>query len=115
MLLHELREPSVHKYGGSLTREEEDRCVRTTQLSPRWAPYPYRKVEVEHVSGRFENFHGEAGWRGMDERLGAVCFKIATPFGNQTEMFHVRGQASLKSEQSDPIPHTLFIPFLIPL
>lgn len=92
MILYELRDPAVNKYGGTLTKEEAVRCTRETPLSPRWAPYPRRGIEVENVCGRFENFHGDQGWNGMDARLAPVCVRSPTPFGSQTELFHVRGQ-----------------------
>jgi hypothetical protein len=92
MLLYELHTPPVNKYGGVLTEEELQRVSKETPLSPRWAPYPKRGVEVESVCGRFERFQVDGEWRGMDERLKPVCYRSPTPFGTQTELFHVRGQ-----------------------
>ena len=92
MLLYELRDPAVNKYGGTLTKEEILRLSRETVLSPRWDPYPKRGIEVENVCGRFEGFHHEQGWSGMDSRLAPVCVRSTTPFGTQMELFHVRGQ-----------------------
>jgi hypothetical protein len=54
MLLYELTSPVEHKYGGSLTPEEEARCSRQTELhSPRWTPYPKRPSRVENICGKF--------------------------------------------------------------
>ena len=92
MLLYELHNPTEYKYGGTLAPHERLRCVSETTLSPQWDPYPPRGVEVENICGRFENFHVDGVWRGMDERLKSVCFKSPTPFGAQTELFHLRGQ-----------------------
>lgn len=97
MFLYELRDPAVHKYGGELTQEEANRCVKEILLSPRWAPYPHKPIQIEHVCGRFGNFQGESEWRGMDERLEGVCCKTPTPFGLQTDLFHVRGQLTARN------------------
>ena len=92
MLLCELQHPSEYKYGGVLTGEERARCVRETELPGEWDPYPRRPVEIENICGRFEQFQVDGGWRGVDERLRSVTFKSPTPFGAQTELFHLRGQ-----------------------
>ena len=97
MLLYELKEPVEHKYGGTLTPGERRRCVRETVLSPTWAPYPARPVEVESICGRLANFGGSDGWSGMSPRLSSVCFKSPAPFGAQTELFHLRGQLTARS------------------
>ena len=97
MLLFELKDPVEHKYGGELTSEEQRRCVRETPLSPTWAPYPVRPVEVESICGRLANFGGSNGWSGMSEELRSVCFKSPAPFGAQTELFHLRGQLTARS------------------
>jgi hypothetical protein len=92
MLLYELHSPCENKYSGELTAAERARCTREVVLSEEWAGYPRRAVAVENVCGRFENFQPDGDWRGMDERLRPVCFKSPTPFGAQTELFHLRGQ-----------------------
>lgn len=97
MLLFELKDPVEHKYGGALTAEEQGRCVRETVLSPTWAPYPARTVEVESICGRLANFGGSDGWSGMSDQLRSVCFKSPAPFGAQTELFHLRGQLTARS------------------
>lgn len=97
MLLYELKDPIEHKYGGTLTSDERRRCVRETVLSPTWAPYPVRSVEVESICGRLANFGGSDGWSGMSDRLKSVCCKSHSPFGSQTELFHLRGQLTARS------------------
>ena len=92
MLLYELQHPSEYKYGGILTAEERARCLRETELPGEWDPYPRRAVEIENICGRFERFHVDGEWRGVDERLRSVSFRSPTPFGAQTELFHLRGQ-----------------------
>jgi len=102
MLLYELRDPNVHKYGGTLTGEETARCVKQIVLSPRWEPYPHRPIQIEHVCGRFGNFQGETGWNGVDERLRGVLCKTPTPFGMQTDLFHVKGQITARNAPGLP-------------
>lgn len=92
MILYELRNPTEHKYGGTLTAEERARCARETELSADWAPYPRRAVQVESICGGLDRFHVDGEWRGVDERLRSVSFKSPTPFGAQKELFHLRGQ-----------------------
>ncbi len=92
MLLFELRNPTEHKYGGTLTDSERERCVKETELTPEWAPYPRRAVEVESICGGLDRFHVDGEWRGVDRRLKSVGFKSPTPFGAQTELFHLKGQ-----------------------
>lgn len=54
MYLYELTTPVEHKYGGTLTQEEQDRCTRQTHLSsPRWSPYSQRPARVENICGKF--------------------------------------------------------------
>jgi hypothetical protein len=54
MFLYELTSPVEHKYGGTLSLEEQARCTRQTELhSPRWNPYPKRPSRVENVCGKF--------------------------------------------------------------
>jgi hypothetical protein len=104
IVLYELRNPIEHKYGGVLTREESERCVRTTTLDASWKPYPRRKVEVENICGKFVRDQGTdlppGPPRGADPkcvspRLQSVCFKNTTPFGRQTEIFHIKGHISI--------------------
>lgn len=97
MLLFELKDPMEHKYGGALTPEEQKRCVRETVLSPVWAPYPARPVEVDSICGRLSNFGGGDGWSGMSDRLSSVCSRSPAPFGAQTELFHIGGQLTARS------------------
>jgi hypothetical protein len=97
MLLYELKDPVVHKFGGVLTADEKRRCVRETVLSPTWAPYPVRAVEVESICGRLRNFWGADGWSGMSDRLRSVCHKSPSPFGAQTELYHLRGQLTARN------------------
>ena len=97
MLLYELKDPVEHKYGGTLTADERRRCVRETVLSPTWSAYPVRSVEVESICGRLANFGGSDGWSGMSDRLKSVCSKSQSPFGSQTELFHLRGQLTARS------------------
>jgi hypothetical protein len=97
MLLFELKDPVEHKYGGALTPDEQRRCVRETVLSPTWAPYPERVVEVESICGRLHNFWGSDGWSGMSDRLKSVSSKSPSPFGAQTELFHLRGQLTARN------------------
>jgi hypothetical protein len=92
MILYELQHPHEYKYGGALTAEERARCLRETELPGEWDPYPVRGVEIENICGRFERFHVDGEWRGVDPRLRSVGFRSPTPFGAQTELFHLRGQ-----------------------
>ena len=97
MKLFELKDPVEHKYGGELTPGELNRCVRETVLSPAWSPYPVRLVEVETICGRLANFGGSEGWSGMSKQLKSVCAKSTSPFGAQTELFHLRGQLTARN------------------
>jgi hypothetical protein len=104
IVLYELKNPIEHKYGGVLTREESERCVRSTDLDATWKPYPCRKVEVENICGKFVKDQGPGlpfgPPRGEDPQcvspaLQTVCFKNTTPFGRQTEIFHLKGHISI--------------------
>ena len=92
MLLYALTNPSELKYGGTLSEAERARCIRETDLPGDWEPYPRRTVEVENICGRFERFQVDGEWRGVDERLKSVSFKTPSPFGAQTELYHLKGQ-----------------------
>lgn len=103
IVLYELKNPVEHKYGGVLTREELERCVRCTALDATWKPYPRRNVEVENICGKFVKDQGPFLHPGpprgsepkcLSPRLDSVCFKTTTPFGRQTEIFHVKGHIS---------------------
>ena len=131
MLLYELTSPVEHKYGGTLTTEESQRCERQTELdSPRWAPYPKRGAQVENICGKFVIRVGGSGATGhsrdsdertssasmeggsgrevstrylsclsghiLDRRLSSVCFRNDSPFGRQSELFHLSGHVTVR-------------------
>jgi hypothetical protein len=104
VVLYELRDPIEHKYGGTLTREEAARCVRTTNLDSTWKPYPHKKAAVENICGKFAKDQGPNLAPGpplgsdpncVSPHLKSVCFKNTTPFGRQTEIFHLKGHVSI--------------------
>ena len=105
MLLYTLANPSEHKFGGALTPSEEERCqTQITLESPRWAPYPRRSCQVENVCGRFLLTGAGANWGApaLDERLAGVSFKVASPFGLQTELYHLAGHITSRATPGLP-------------
>lgn len=95
MNLYVLTDPPEHKIGGSLTEEQQRRCQTQTLLdSPRWEPYPPKSCQVENVCGRFLSSEGALGAPVLDERLGGVGFKVSSPFGLQTEFYHLSGHVT---------------------
>jgi len=105
MLLYTLANPSEHKFGGTLTPSEEERCqTRITLESPRWAPYPRRSCRVENVCGRFLLTGAGANWGApaLDERLAGVSFRVTSPFGLQTELYHLAGHVTSRATPGLP-------------
>lgn len=110
MIVYELSNPTEYKYGGTLTREETDRCRSQTRLdSPRWAPYPRRSCQVENICGKFvsrgdsEELTGPLlGPPELDESLDAVSYKQDSPFGPQLELFHLAGHVTYRATPGLP-------------
>lgn len=101
MLLYSLTDPLEDKFGGVLTPSEEERCrTRMTLESPRWDPYPRKSCRVENVCGRFLlSGAARANWGApvLDERLASVSFRVASPFGLQTELYHLAGHVTSRA------------------
>jgi hypothetical protein len=96
MLVYELTRPREYKYGGELTAEESQRCVSQTHFGPEWDPYGKRAAEVENICGMFSaEVSGSDELCQLSERLGSVCFRVPSPFGQQNEMFHLNGHVTL--------------------
>lgn len=105
MRLYTLANPTEHKFGGTLTPSEEERCqTRITLESPRWAPYPWRSCRVENVCGRFLLDGAGANWGApvLDDRLSPVSFRVSSPFGLQTELYHLSGHVTSRATPGLP-------------
>ena len=105
MIVYELSNPSELKYGGALTQEESERCRTQTLLeSPRWAPYPRRSCQVENICGRFLR-RGNGSFLGppeLESELKGVSYRLDSPFGPQTELFHLAGHVTYRTTPGLP-------------
>ena len=105
MILYELRGPTEHKFGGSLSESERARCTKETELdSPRWEPYSAKPCVVENICGKFllsSPSCPNCGTPGL-ERLQSVSFKVASPFGQQTEIYHIAGHVTYRATPGLP-------------
>lgn len=105
MLLYTLSNPTEHKFGGSLTPSETERCqTQMTLDSPRWAPYPRKTCQVENVCGRFLLATAGVHWGApaLDDRLQGASFRVTSPFGLQTELYHLAGHVTSRATPGLP-------------
>ena len=122
MHLYVLRNPCETRFGGELREDEKDRLVRVSELDPAWDPYPKRQAGIENICGKLVKLFGPDGElynaskagpplddlhvghkRGHDPDIEQVCFKKRSPFGAQTEVYHLRGRVTIRNSPGLPV------------
>ena len=111
MMLYVLRDPPEHKFS-PLTELELGRCLTQTALESHWAPYPRRGCQIENICGKFlQGADGASCARSSTSwsvarqaphlhwQLGPVSFRASSPFGTQTELYHLAGHITSRSPQ----------------
>lgn len=110
MMLYVLRDPPEHKFS-PLTELELGRCLTQTALESHWAPYPRRGCQIENICGKFlqgadgaSRARSSTSWSAANRqaphlhwRLGPVSFRASSPFGTQTELYHLAGHVTSRS------------------
>jgi len=116
--LLELRNPYECKYDGELNESEKQRLVKVADLPKAWDPYPEKPAMVENICGKFVRIppveerveewciakagppleYGDRGGdKAVSEDISQVCFKKFSPFGSQTEVYHLRGHVTVRN------------------
>jgi hypothetical protein len=116
--LFELRNPYECKFGGELTERESARVVKRIELPVAWEPYPEKPAVVENICGKFVKIpdaeergedweivkagppigYGDLnGEKAVNSEISQVCFKKYSPFGSQTEVYHLRGHVTVRN------------------
>jgi hypothetical protein len=121
--LYELKNPNECKFGGDLNQYEKARLVKSFELPKAWEPYMEKPASIENICGKFVRIPAaeerEEGWniaeagpplgyydqdgdKAVSSDISQVCFKKYSPFGSQTEVYHLRGHVTVRNAPGLP-------------